>query len=198
MRESPPRKLPSDSVSAAALRVKLVAARPRVGQPGWACGHTRQPCTPPWRQLTLLVKGLDESCNCLPGLIAHFSQPLPPTRTHLSVVALGSEDMQTRQLQRLLLLEQRAMLRGARRVARAQHRESKPGPMRIGRIRVRPANRRESTAAAIIPSYCRCCSPARPLLLFCAQGGRGGAALLNSTHNVRTGYTRTPSMHALG
>jgi len=28
---------------------------PRVGQPGWACGHARQPCTSPWRELGMVV-----------------------------------------------------------------------------------------------------------------------------------------------
>ena len=31
-------------------RLAAAGGAPRVGQPGWACGHARLPCTPPWRE----------------------------------------------------------------------------------------------------------------------------------------------------
>ena len=34
-------------MSGAALRVQLMAPHGWVGQPCWACGYARQPCTPP-------------------------------------------------------------------------------------------------------------------------------------------------------
>jgi len=36
---------------------------PRVGQPGWACGHARQPCALPWRELACERRGVGDVCT---------------------------------------------------------------------------------------------------------------------------------------